>query len=359
MHVNKQSTFEVSPDDFALATIDKHFVGGSVRAKQVKLHASKLARTRSSILLLGPTGSGKDVLAQAIHRASTASGDFVALNCAAIPADLLESELFGHEKGAFTGAIETRVGLFEQAHNGTIFLDEIGDMPLALQAKLLKVLEDRKIRRVGGRQEIAVNFRLICATHRDIGAMVKEETFREDLMYRISVFPITLPSLNERVADIPKFIDHFYKQYLGEGNECVEPQLSDGARRVLASYDWPGNVRELKNVVERALVLFPNQQISGSNVTDVLLNGKQVDITEIPEAETPVSGSLPDPLLFRNTLPEDGIVNIRGYLQDIEAELLASALSLSQGNVSAAAAKLGLQRTTYIEKLKKLGIQRP
>ena len=345
----------------ASIVVDQRFIGRSSRAVMLKRAIAALAPTNSPILIQGPTGSGKDVVAHAAHAASGRVGDFIAINCAAIPAELLESELFGHEKGSFTGADAKRVGLIEMAQGGTLFLDEIGDMPLALQAKLLRVIETRQFRRVGGKQDVTVDFRLICATHRNIDELVKAGEFREDLKFRISVFPVQVPSLAERAGDIPLLIEYLTEQLAEQNMVSTPPIFGSDALRILANYDWPGNVRELRNVVERALVFFPASTITAAQVVDNLLHGvgHPIDIADDYEDVVTIGeGKLPDPLQFRGVLSVDQKMDIRGYLRDIEAELISSAVANCDGNVSSAADTLGLQRTTLIEKMKKMGIER-
>lgn len=322
---------------------------------------TRIAPSQSSVLILGPTGAGKDVAAQAIHAASGRKGEFVAINCAAIPAELLESELFGHEKGAFTGADKRRVGHFEMAEGGTVFLDEIGDMPLALQAKLLRVLETQTIRRLGGSQDISVDFRLITATHRDLDTLVSQGTFREDLKFRIAVFPVKIAPLNERTGDIPCLIDHLMERFGVLFNEPNLPHFSLDAMRVLAAYKWPGNVRELRNVVERAMVFFPGEVISKDQVIENLLQSEIPVLQDVHPVEDAIAVediNLPNPLQFRNALRPDQSIDLRCYLRDIEAALIETAVNNVDGNVTLAANALGLQRTTLIEKMKKMDIKR-
>ena len=341
------------------STIDRIFVGQSAKVCFLKEALDKLSRSDAAVLLLGETGSGKDVAAQALHAASGCSGEFVAINCAAIPAELLESELFGHEKGAFTGADRRRLGQFELANDGTIFLDEIGDMPLELQAKLLRVLETQSFRRVGGSTDVSSQFRLIAATHRDLGQLVADGLFREDLMYRIGVFPVKIPPLRERTADIPALIKHMVGLISERSGPVSEPSFTMDAMRVLANYEWPGNVRELRNVVERAVVYFSDTLIDAQQTIENLIE------TEIPMISDGISsdletdrGQLPNLAQFRDAMSEDQKLDLRCYLRDIEAILIDDAISVVDGNVSLAAANLGLQRTTLIEKMKKLGITR-
>lgn len=320
---------------------------------------AKVAPRDTTVLILGETGSGKDVAAQALHAASGRSGEFVAINCAAIPAELLESELFGHEKGAFTGAERRHIGQFELAQDGTLFLDEIGDMPLALQTKLLRVLETRKFRRVGGSSDVTSNFRLIAATHRDLRSLVKEGKFREDLMYRLGVLEFKIPPLRDRTADIPVIIKHIVFGINAGGRSVAEPSFTMDAMRILANYEWPGNVRELRNVVERALVFFENEHIDAEQTLSNLIDAEMPAMDLNSGSNWHIQeGHLPNVVQFQNTLKSDQKLDLRGYLRDIEATLIEDAVNAVDGNVSLAAANLGLQRTTLIEKMKKLDIKR-
>jgi DNA-binding NtrC family response regulator len=221
----------------------------------------RVATAKASVVVTGESGTGKEMVARSVHRTSgRRERPFVAINCAAIPATLMESELFGHERGAFTGADQRRIGCFEQADGGTLFLDEVGELPLELQAKFLRVLEDGKVRRLGGKQEISVDVRLVAATHRDLKELVREGLFREDLYFRINVFHIALPPLRERVEDIPALACHFLVRYARESGRRVE-RLSPGALKRLAGYAWPGNIRELRNCIERAVLLCDGDTI--------------------------------------------------------------------------------------------------
>lgn len=350
----------VAPDSDAL---DRIIVGDSAPILQLKRVISAVAVTDAAVLVRGQTGVGKELVAEAIHRLSGRSGPMIAVNCAAIPADLLESELFGHEKGAFTGADKARVGRIEQAQGGTLFLDEIGDMPSALQAKLLRVLESRRIQRVGGGSEQMVDFRLVCATHRDLAQTVERGDFRADLFFRISVFPLTVPPLSDRTADIPLILARMIADRLADNPALDAPHFDPAAIRALSAHAWPGNVRELKNVLMRAFVMFPGRMITARHVRDNLL-GMQMpdfDIGEdeaMPEPPIPSAGGLPDPSRFHEALSRLTDLDLRGYIRDIEVALIEAALDKRQGNVAQAAEALRLRRTTLIEKMKKFGIRR-
>ncbi|HVU36820.1 MAG TPA: sigma-54 dependent transcriptional regulator, partial [Opitutales bacterium] len=240
----------------------QNIVGHSPALRTVLEQAKQAAATRATVLLTGETGTGKELLAQMIHQNSPrARGPFVAVHCAALPASLLESELFGHEKGAFTGASERRIGRFEAADGGTLFLDEMGELDAATQVKLLRFLETRSFERLGSNKAIQVDVRLVCATHRDLAALVAKGTFREDLYYRLHVVPIRLPPLRERAEDVPLLLDHYLRQFAKE-NSVTPPRLLPGAIAVLQRYTWPGNVRELRNFCENAVVLKRGGEIS-------------------------------------------------------------------------------------------------
>src|SRR5581483_89520 len=238
--------------------------------RRLMAQLERVAASESRVCILGETGTGKELVARTIHEKSPrASGPFVTLNCAAVPAELIESELFGHEKGSFTGASGRHIGKFEQADQGTIFLDEIGDMPLNMQAKLLRVLEEGEVERIGGDKPISVNVRVLVATHRDLEARVREEKFRQDLFHRIYVFPLVLPPLRERGEDIPPLVDHFAAQVCSQNGWKSVP-FSDDAMQALQSYSWPGNVRELRNMVERLMLLASDGQVNLETVQSAL-----------------------------------------------------------------------------------------
>jgi transcriptional regulator with GAF, ATPase, and Fis domain len=310
-------------------------IGGSSALRFVLSEVKRVAPTDSTVLILGETGTGKELIAHAIHNLSTRAGcPFVKVNCAAIPFDLLESELFGHEKGAFTGAIAQKIGRFEMADNGTLFLDEIGDLPLALQPKLLRVLQEQEIERLGSGRTHRINVRLLAATHRDLTEKVARNEFRCDLYYRLNVFPIDLPPLRDRRSDIPELVSHFVRAF---AKRMGRPMLHIPAETMAAftSYSWPGNVRELQNLIERAVIR--------SN-----------------------DGVLPNPLpLSDPTEPlslKPATINFTaGTFRDCTRSLILKALEDTGwmiGGPDGAAARLGLPRTTLISKMKKLEISR-
>jgi len=293
-----------------------------------------VARSSSTILVTGETGTGKEVVARAIHHNSPRRAHrFVALNCSAIPETLLEAELFGHVRGAFTGAVGTRQGRFEQAHKGTLFLDEVGTMSVGLQMKLLRALQEREFERVGDNQTIKVDVRVIAATNSELARMVAEGTFREDLYYRLNVIPIELPPLRDRRDDIPLLSKHFFEKFAPD----TPMHLSQGAMRAMMAYAWPGNVRQLENAIERA----------------VALSGGRPEITTAdlpPEVQaTPQTASTP----FVE-FPEEGL-DMPTYLAAIERDLIYRALDRTQGNRNKAADLLRIKRTTLVEKLKRIG----
>jgi DNA-binding NtrC family response regulator len=296
-----------------------------------------VAATSSTVLITGETGTGKELAARAIHHNSPRRANrFVAINCSAIPETLLEAELFGHVRGAFTGAVGTRQGRLEQAHKGTLFLDEVGTMSPALQAKLLRVLQEREFERVGDSHSIKIDVRIIAATHSDLSRMVAEGTFREDLFYRLNVIPVQLPPLRERREDIPLLVQHFLQKL---GAEQVPPRhatMSQEALRRLMAYAWPGNVRQLENVVERALAFS-----HGRTQIEVGDLGAEIQSTPAPSDE------------LAPWFPDEGM-DLERYIEGLELTIIRRSLERTQGNKVQAARLLNLKRTTLIEKLKRL-----
>ena len=303
-------------------------IGNSPALEFVLAEVERVAPTDSTVLILGETGTGKELIARAIHNISARCGrPFIKLNCSAIPFDLLESELFGHEKGAFTGAVVQKIGRFEMADTGTLFLDEIGDLPLALQPKLLRVLQEQEFERLGSGRTHRINVRLVAATHRDLAETVKRNEFRSDLYYRLNVFPVVLPPLRERREDIPQLATHFVEIFARRMNKRID-HIPEGVLDAFVSYSWPGNVRELQNLIERAVIRSNN-------------------------------GVLPNPLPDKNPVM---VPPSRDTFTASTRALILHALGSTGwviGGAAGAAARLGLKRTTLIAKMKKLGISRP
>ena len=308
----------------------KQIIGHSPALKSVLVEVERVAVTDSTVLICGETGTGKELIAHAIHNLSARCGrPFVNLNCAAIPFDLLESELFGHEKGAFTGAVAQKIGRFEMADTGTLFLDEIGDLPLALQPKLLRVLQEQEFERLGSGRTHRINVRLVAATHRDLAQMVAHNEFRSDLYYRLNVFPVLVPPLRERREDIRALVLHFVEVFSRRMEKRIE-QIPQTTMDAFIAHDWPGNVRELQNLVERAVIRADN-------------------------------GVLPNPLSTQqaNTMSS---ISSSGTLREHEVDLILRTLRDAEGMIGGpqgAAARLGLKRTTLISKMKRLGIYQP
>ncbi|WIO73445.1 sigma-54 dependent transcriptional regulator [Porticoccaceae bacterium LTM1] len=332
----------------------RSLVGSSDKIQQVRQLVRQVANTEANVLILGESGTGKEVVARNIHyHSGRRNGPFVPVNCGAIPAELLESELFGHEKGAFTGAISARQGRFEMAEGGTLFLDEIGDMPLPMQVKLLRVLQERTFERVGSNKSIKANVRILAATHQNLEEHVAEGKFRVDLFYRLNVFPIEMPSLKQRPEDVPLLIQEFVARMEGERRGSVG--LNQCAMAALSQYDWPGNVRELANLIERMAILYPGKTVKHTDLPEKYL--RDVDLTKIAEVETPNNSINDDPFLPSGgaRLPRSG-VDLKEYLSNMEVELINQALRDSDWVVARAAKLLGLQRTTLVEKIRKYDI---
>jgi formate hydrogenlyase transcriptional activator len=308
----------------------EEIVGHSPALKSVLADVERVAQTDSTVLVLGETGTGKEFIARAIHKVSARCGrPFVKLSCAAIPFDLLESELFGHEKGAFTGAVGQEIGRFEMADTGTLFLDEIGDLPLALQPKLLRVLQEQEFERLGSGRTHRINVRLIAATHRDLTEMVRRSEFRSDLYYRLNVFPVLVPPLRERREDIPLLISHFVEVFARRMGKRID-RIPEKTTNALTVYAWPGNVRELQNLIERAVIRSDD-------------------------------GVLPNPLP-RSEEDAHTTAFSQGTFMDSQRALILQTLQAAGGMIGGpqgAAARLGLKRTTLVSKMKKLGIYRP
>jgi two-component system, NtrC family, nitrogen regulation response regulator NtrX len=301
--------------------------------KKIMAQVDRVAASETRVCILGETGTGKELVARTLHeRSPRASGPFVTLNCAAVPAELIESELFGHEKGSFTGAAGRHLGKFEQAEHGTIFLDEIGDMPLAMQAKLLRVLEEGEVERIGGDKPISVDVRVLVATHRNLETLVREGKFRQDLFHRVYVFPLMLPPLRERPDDIPRLIEHFAAQVCAQNN-WKAVAFSAEAIEALQAHPWPGNVRELRNVVERLMLLAPQNQ---------------VDLDTVRAALPQLSDGAPALSIGSGTLAD--------RVENFERDVIVAELKRSHFHVTNAAKALGLERSHLYKKAEQLGI---
>lgn len=346
-----------SPDNKGLA-------GSSEAIKQVRFLIDQVADSDATVLILGESGTGKEVVARALHRASSRHNHaFVPVNCGAIPAELLESELFGHEKGAFTGALATRQGRFEMAEGGTLFLDEIGDMPMPMQVKLLRVLQERSFERVGSNKTIHCDVRVISATHRDIEQAIVENLFREDLFYRLNVFPIEMPALRERVEDIPLLIKELSSRL--KKNKRATVTLTPDAVNILMQHTWPGNVRELANLIERVAIIKPNGLVDVADLPAKFREfsvSDEIVVEQAPENFLELAQEMEDKLeqavvqkVFSAQLPEEGM-DLKEYLNEVEISLIKQALDECNGVVAHAAKLLNMRRTTLVEKLKKFDL---
>jgi transcriptional regulator with PAS, ATPase and Fis domain len=296
--------------------------------------SKRVAPTDSTVLLMGESGTGKELIARYVHNHSRRSGNpFIAVNCGAIPSDLLEAEMFGHERGAFTGAVGARMGLFQLANGGTIFLDEIGEMMLPLQVKLLRVLQEREIRPVGAERTIKIDVRVVAASNRDLTAEVEKGRFREDLYYRLQVIPIVIPPLRERRSDIPMLVNHFLDKH-NALRPSAPVRLTEEAMVHLWEYDWPGNVRELENLIERLVILSED------------------GVIKVDSLPTNIRSFISDKKIPRPTLTDEGI-DLNQAVEEFEYRLIDEALRRTKGNKQAAARLLGLKRTTLVAKLRR------
>ena len=374
-------------------------IGQSIAIEELRTLIEMVGPSESTVLILGDSGTGKELVARALHDSSSrAGGPFIPVNCGAIPRDLLESELFGHRKGSFTGAIADRKGRFELANKGTLFLDEIGDMPIDLQVKLLRVLQERQIDPVGSLLSIPIDVRVLAATHKDIVGLMEKSLFREDLYYRLNVMPIEIKTLGERVDDVPVLFEYFARQHIVDGKKPI--RLHPTSMQLFLDYSWPGNVRELANLVDRYSSLYPGQEVDLRNVIPSMVppgiralaswpqaNAEQRPapkaVTDYVSSSEPlgaelfaaISGASEAESLDRindaqlnyeveqtillaqggGAFPEEGL-QLKQHLLDIECNLIRHALSNAGGNVSKTARMLNLQRTTLIEKINKHGL---
>jgi sigma-54 specific flagellar transcriptional regulator A len=335
----------------------RSLVGTSRKVSNVRNMMSQVADKDVTVLVTGESGTGKEVVARNLHyHSSRRDKPFVPVNCGAIPAELLESELFGHEKGAFTGAISTRAGRFEMAEGGTLFLDEIGDMPLNMQVKILRVLQERCYERVGGNKTQVTNVRIIAATHRNLESMIEEETFREDLFYRLNVFPIEMPSLDERREDIPLLLTEIIARLENEKRGSV--RFNSAAIMSLCQHRWSGNVRELANLVERMSILHPYGVIGANDLPPKFCHVDVSDeVFDLPESNEQEAGAAVVNLNAKPLLPANGI-DLKEYLTGLEQSLIQQALDDSGGVVARAAERLSIRRTTLVEKMRKYETQR-
>jgi sigma-54 specific flagellar transcriptional regulator A len=349
----------------------RSLVGNSDGIKAVRSLIEQVAPTDANVIILGESGTGKEVIARNIHYMSNRQkGPFIPVNCGAIPAELLESELFGHEKGAFTGAIGSRKGRFELAEGGTLFLDEIGDMPLQMQVKLLRVLQERIFERVGGTKTINCDVRIVAATHRNLEEMISQGKFREDLFYRLNVFPIESPALRERAEDIPLLLQELAHR-LENNNENIV-KFNTEAMRSLMSHQWPGNVRELSNLVERLAILYPKKLVGlgelpvkyqygdapASPVSSLSEEQQEREaLNELFVSQAEAASETSQVGVLSTALPSDG-VNLKEYLSDLEINLISQALEQQDWVVARAADQLGMRRTTLVEKMRKYEISR-
>ena len=337
-------------------------VGKSSAMQKVRHDIEQVADSDANVLILGQSGTGKEVVARNVHyQSKRRNKTFVPVNCGAIPHDLLESELFGHEKGAFTGAITARQGRFAMAEGGTLFLDEIGEMTMAMQVKLLRVLEERVFERVGGTTTIDADVRIIAATNRNLEEMVRQGKFREDLYFRLDVFPIRLPTLSERIEDLPLLVKELISRL--EQTKQTSVRFTPDAIVALSQYDWPGNVRELANQIERMAIKYPNGLVQANNLPERIRAhitedaAPKLDINDIDSIMSDVDQRCQGMTTPRVHIPVEGI-DLKSYISNIEIHIIQEALEKSGGVIAHAAKSLGLRRTTLAEKMRKYQIER-
>ncbi|MEM9173511.1 MAG: sigma-54 dependent transcriptional regulator [Pseudomonadota bacterium] len=320
------------------------YIGDSEASQGIRQMIRQVAPTAATVLITGESGTGKEVVARQLHEQSGRNGEFVAVNCGAIPAELLESELFGHEKGAFTGATSQRRGRFEQADGGTLFLDEIGDMPSAMQVKLLRVLQERVVERVGGVRSLPVDVRVIAATHRDLESRIANDAFREDLYYRLNIVEIEVAALRNRPEDVVPLLREMVRRCVTQHGVGV--QFDESALSALRTYAWPGNVRELGNLVERLIVSKPHGRVLLADLPC------RISGLERPPVDPKVMQELLSPPVTIADLPDEGL-NLKDHLVNEERRLIMEALARCDGVVARAAKLLGVQRTTLVEKIRR------
>ena len=355
-HYNRLRDFEGVRD----YNMFRSLVGQSVAVQRVRHMMGQVANSEVSVLITGESGTGKEVVARNLHlNSSRAEKPFIPINCGAIPRELLESELFGHEKGAFTGAISSRAGRFELADGGTLFLDEIGDMPLSMQVKLLRVLQEQSFERVGGVKTIQADVRIFAATHKDLEEMIAKGEFRQDLYYRLNVFPIAMPALRERMEDIPLLLNELIAEL--EAEERGSVRFNSSAVAALCRYSWPGNVRELANLVERMAILHPHGIVGVQDLPTAFHRGDisgeiSPQAVELVATESQAAQGAEEQ--EDEILPMKGI-DLKEYLANLEKSLIAQALDDSDGVVARAATRLQIRRTTLVEKMRKYQLQRP
>ncbi len=338
---------EAESEDRGSLELFRSLVGESRALRAVKRAIMQVADSEANVLLTGESGCGKEVVARNIHyHSARRDRPFVPVNCGAIPRELLESELFGHEKGAFTGAINARKGRFEMAKSGTLFLDEIGDMPLPMQVKLLRVLQERTFERVGSDKTIRADVRIIAATHQDLEEQIELGNFREDLFFRLCVFPIHIPPLRDRLEDLPPLIESLLNRLQHDRNRRIA--LTARALAALRGYSWPGNVRELANLIERLAIMYPNNVVDARDLPDKY----RAHWSEGDAGDAPLETESGQPASSPSRLPPQGI-NLRKYLADVERELIEQALLEADGVVARAAELLQTRRTTLVEKIRK------
>ena len=345
--------------------LSRVIVGTSHLMVALKKSVTDVAEHNIPVLITGPSGSGKEVVAQALAELSGRSGRIISVNCASIPHSLLEAELFGYEKGAFTGAVKSHKGKFEQAHNGTLFLDEIGDMPLDLQSKLLRALETKRFTPVGSSKEISVDFRLVCATHKNLYKQVVLKNFRSDLFFRVSAFPIRVPALKDRSEDIEKLTYHLAQQLNSVKTETTKFKIEDEAMWLLKTFSWPGNVRQLRNVLECLIIRSSGKTISAAEVQQVLREQNRQNMHEGDDgrqkAEVFSEDKLNSPVDtindYRAFFVSNGKLMIAEHLKSVEREVVTAALVAAENDIDIAARMLHLSVSELVEKKQDLGIQ--